>query len=109
MKAEMSRKQNGAAGLCAGYFVARRSKPHFGDSSSSRRVASPNLWPRHLLLFMRWLPAVTLRGLERGKSASFAYLPVAKLRVSYSGCRLLPPFAAFCRLLRWGEEAGLWD
>ena len=69
MKTAMGRKQTRAADLCTGYFVARRSKPHFGDSSSSRRVASPNLWPRHLLLFVRCLPAVTLRAGAAGRGA----------------------------------------
>ena len=44
-----------AADLCAGHFVVRRSQPPCGDAPSSRLVAGPNLWPRHLLLFMRCL------------------------------------------------------
>src|SRR5258708_35683804 len=48
-------KKRGAADLCAGHVVVRRSQPHCGDAPSSRRVARPNLWPRHLRLFMRCL------------------------------------------------------
>src|SRR6185312_13716030 len=44
-----------AADLWTGYFVVRRSQPHFGDAPSSRLVAGPNLWLCHPRLFMRWL------------------------------------------------------
>jgi len=53
MKETMGEKTTGAADLCAGHFVVRRSQPHCGDAPSSRLVAGPNLWPRHLPLFMR--------------------------------------------------------
>src|SRR5260221_9615647 len=77
MKGGIAEEKGGAADLCAGHVVVRRSQPHCGDAPSSRvgfpslaimfpgettcrfaasNVASPNLWPRHLLLFMRWLP-----------------------------------------------------
>ena len=56
MKGGITKKKKGAADLCAGHVVVRRSQPHCGDAPSSRRVAGPNLWPRHLLLFMRCLP-----------------------------------------------------
>ena len=53
MKDGSRENKNEAADLCAGHVVVRRSQPHCGDAPSSRLVASPNLWPRHLLLFMR--------------------------------------------------------
>jgi hypothetical protein len=34
-------------------FVVRQSQPPFGDAPSSRLASGPNLWPRHLLPFMR--------------------------------------------------------
>ena len=40
-------------GLAA--FVVRRLTAPFRDAPSSRLAASPNLWPRHPRLFMRWL------------------------------------------------------
>jgi hypothetical protein len=53
MKNIRREKKSGTADLCAGHIVVRRSQPHCGDAPSSRRVAGPNLWPRHLRLFMR--------------------------------------------------------
>ena len=53
MKGSKGEKKSGAADLCAGHVVVRRSQPHCGDAPSSRLVADPNLWPRHLRLFMR--------------------------------------------------------
>ena len=53
MKKRNDRKGTGTADLCAGHVVVRPSQPHCGDAPSSRRVAGPNLWPRHLLLFVR--------------------------------------------------------
>jgi len=55
MKVGRDRQKREAADLCAGHVVVRRSQPHCGDAPSSRLVASPNLWPRHLRLFVRLL------------------------------------------------------
>src|SRR6266404_8704792 len=60
MKERIDRMKTETADLCAGHVVVRRSQPHCGDAPSSRLVASPNLWPRHLLLFMRCLPLICL-------------------------------------------------
>jgi hypothetical protein len=38
-----------------GHVVVPRLKPAVGIRPASRLVASQNLSPRHLLLFMRWL------------------------------------------------------
>src|SRR5258708_28574015 len=55
MQERIGRMRTETANLCAGHVVVRRSQPPCGDAPSSRLVASPNLWPRHLRLFMRCL------------------------------------------------------
>jgi hypothetical protein len=57
----------GTADLWAGHVVVRRSQPHCGDALSSRLVAGPNLWPRHLRLFMRWLLGTPGGGMSKLK------------------------------------------
>ena len=44
---------DGTADLWAGRVVVRRLQPAEGMRAASRLAAGPNLWPRHLLLFMR--------------------------------------------------------
>src|SRR5258706_9995930 len=55
MQVRRDKQKRVAADICAGHFVVRGSQPPCGDAPSSRLVASPNLWPRHLRLFMRCL------------------------------------------------------
>src|SRR5258708_36032348 len=55
MQERIGKMRTETANLWAGHVVVRRSQPHCGDAPSSRLVAGTNLWPRHLLLFMRWL------------------------------------------------------
>ena len=45
-------------GPATSLFVGHRAPSH---APSSRLVAGPNLWPRHLRLFMRWLLAACRR------------------------------------------------
>src|SRR4029077_11508936 len=76
-------KGDRAGDLCAGHVVVRRSQPHCGDAPSSRLVASPNLWPRHLRLFMRWLLAP--QGSVKIKSRLTAALREVLVESSRSG------------------------
>src|SRR6266478_10067634 len=52
---KINRTGAGAADLLPGHVVVPRLKPAAGIRPASRLVASQNLWPRHLLLFIRWL------------------------------------------------------